>query len=245
MASGAYSFCIPAGSGLSQAKLALLTLTPALDLANLADAAPVESSLVELPKIADYLPFRSDRPTLLLAHVLLPHLPGRYDAECRPVRAAQHLLNEAPSDLAAGKRDFLGNFLCANRQITAVVRKILAGDPTAIIHITGDHGTYFGIWQDYLDRRIPMNGIESFREIATGAFEPSQASIREAFAILNASRLPQNCRSLHHPAISPVNAIRLILTCLGSKQHPLLPDESYFGDYTGHAIRRLNLRAEE
>jgi hypothetical protein len=245
MASGAYSFCIPAGRGLSQAKLALLTLTPALDLARLVDAAPVESSLVELPKIADYLPFRAARPTFLMAHILLPHLPGRFDADCRPVSSAQHLLNEAPTDVAGGKREFLGNLLCANRQVTDLVHKILTGDPTAIIHITGDHGTYFGIWQDYVARNIPMNGIDSFRDIATRAFEPSQASIREAFAILNATRLPASCRSLHHTAISPVNSIRLILTCLGSKQHPLLPDESYFGDYTGHAIRRVDPRTEK
>ena len=82
-----------------------------------------------------------ERPHLVFAHLLLPHDPFLYHADCRPREPALlvpvHVAE--PSDLA--RTLYAEQVECVNRRLLGVVDSILARSPRPpVILIQGDHG---------------------------------------------------------------------------------------------------------
>jgi hypothetical protein len=98
---------------------------------------------------------RAQPSTVVFAHILMPHYPYIYDANCRqrptkewmgrsdPARAnvAGGFIN-VPEGRAARYRSYLGQVACTMRQIDRLIEAVPAGlRHDAIIIIQGDHGS--------------------------------------------------------------------------------------------------------
>jgi hypothetical protein len=157
-------------------------------------------------------------PTLVFAHLLMPHPPFVFNAD-GSVRTTS-----VPITLADGpdwRRNAAGTderyhdgyadavrFL--NGQLTRIVDGILRrSQRPAIIYIQGDHGP----------------GSHLHWESA------AKSDLRERFGILMAMRLPDGKPASLPSHVTPVNAVRILLNEALGTQLPPLPDRSYFSGW--------------
>ena len=164
------------------------------------------AALLELPR---------DRPFFVYAHLSTPHPPFLTDEDC----------NVGP--LPGIMKSLARQLRCVNTQTLRVLDEVLAGDPDAIVLLSGDHGP----------RMTVRPGTPLYR------WTPSQ--IRESLGILNALRLPEDCQDALRPDLTPVNDMRVVFACLGG--HPVRPVEAkHFlargGPPDGGKLRRVTLR---
>src|SRR5262249_32151414 len=152
-------------------EFSLLRLTPLYDLATQKFAQILHPRLgvkgvdhvIDMIKYLD-----AQNPKMFFAHVLLPHLPYRFDAECGPT---QEIDAKTLEDTPKAKQFFLNQTHCANRKTKEFVDLVVRQDPDAIVLVNSDHGSPFIDWS------LPY---EKWPE----------AAVRQRFAILNAMRLP-------------------------------------------------------
>lgn len=162
-------------------------------------------------------------PFFLFAHTLAPHEPWRYNADCSPYRSeAKNIENQlkqkettmTKEKLLLYKKKYTDQITCLNEDVKKMLVTIEEKDPSAIIIIQGDHGS--------LSRgqfsRHPLSAW-------------TDADIFERYSILNALKLPKECQEVLYPAISPVNNLRAVLSCVGDKPLALLPDEHFYANY--------------
>lgn len=236
-----HSFCVPTPNdrGFNQTQIALLTLTPTLDIMRAVAPDYVRpGDYSTIPQIAKFLPIESEKPYLLFAHILLPHLPGRFDQYCNPIRNSHLLLRSPTRSVASDIGHYLGNLQCLNLRVYDFAKRIIEWDEDAIIYITADHGTTFNYRLRKLDARsraivLGPGGFYSDKTKLTDEL------LREMYGILNLARLPKRCRDLYDPEFTPVNSFRLILTCLGLEKLDLLENRHFFAGYSGRYVREI------
>jgi hypothetical protein len=151
-------------------------------------------------------------PFYLFAHIMAPHPPYQYHADCtrRPWIGVN--LKEMK---AVEKGLYLDSVKCLNSQLGPIVDAILAKDADPIIIIQSDHGSSFRASWD--------------RPLA----EWKGDQIRERFGILNVTLFPHECRRLLYKSFSPVNTFRMVFSCIEGRDMSMLPDKSYLARY-GH-----------
>ena len=105
---------------------------------------------------------------------------------------------------------------CVNEELLILLDDVLSRDPDAAILVHGDHGPAFGV-----DWSLPME-----------KWSPEQ--VEERYSILMAVRLPESCKDMPYPSLSPVNLYRVLLACLAETEPDLRPDEIYISPKPGH-----------
>jgi hypothetical protein len=155
---------------------------------------------------------RSNRPMFVLTHVVSPHPPFVFASDGTE-RIGQNVFTYFDGDGFPGTRE---EYVTGYRQqatfilnrMVALIERIVARSPDAIIVVHSDHG--------------PGLGLVNTDTIATDA--------RERLAIFSAYY--DGGRSEEVPDdISPVNALRWALRAGLQADIPLLPNRSYLSDY--------------
>ena len=159
---------------LSEAETILLAGVPYRPVAELFPALPAlgkrirPSSGTGIPELADALmELDAPGPIFLYAHLSTPHPPATNDRHCAP-RA---------QPAAGNVRDgFSQQVECINRQLLALLDRLLEREPDAIVLFGSDHGAR-------------VSGFD------TSLYRVGRPQVREYLGILNALRLPDVRRS--------------------------------------------------
>jgi hypothetical protein len=185
--------CIePSGQGieLDEVDRSLIRVTPIGAL--IPAREPLTDPLYVLDEL-DELDPPVEEPFFLFAHILSPHGPQRYEADCG---LRDSLMNPSdpptPSDLEAFRMDLV----CLNEQILSAVDRILERDPDAIIVLLGDHGS------------------DTTTDYGKPLLEWSDDGLREMLAPLDAIRLPAGCETPRKGSRSIVNTFRIVFGCI-------------------------------
>jgi hypothetical protein len=188
--------CLPVRgtSGVGELEKALLARTP---LGMVPLPVPYADPLTFADGLADPA-LGIDAPFFAYQHVLSPHNPFRYRADCsprsRPVNAT------SPEHRTELYRTEIG---CLNQLILQAIDQILERDPTAIMILQSDHGS------DQLFKWVEADRL-------------SRAQLRERFSTLNAMRLPARCDAdIEGEAL--VNTFRVVFACIEGREPELLP----------------------
>ena len=156
--------------------------------------------------VADILEARqsapADTPYFVFSHIISPHQPYRFNADCSPVaeRSTTLTFGNAPEhrplyDAAAR---------CLSDQLVTAMTQLLEADPTAIIFLQADHGSVFEV--DFRPDRIWQEEV----------------MVRERMGIFRMTHLPEDCRSDAPAAQSLINTVPLIVGCIAGEEPDLI-----------------------
>jgi hypothetical protein len=155
----------------------------------------------------------SPGPTLVFAHLLLPHEPYLFEADGDPVSEAE----DAERGLG---RKFIDQVRYANRRLLELLDHLLSGPPgdRPVILLQADEGPHP---QGYLADEVHYDWTRA-----------STDALREKLGILNAYYLPGvtdagGAHRVLYPEISPVNSFRVVFNEYFGAGLVLLPDRSY------------------
>jgi hypothetical protein len=197
-------------------------LASAIGLSPGTAAAALHRRLVRwtLDHLERELPQPEDPPTLVFAHLLIPHPPFLFepDGMARESSVSGNLYDGNHWRIMAGdsgeayEEGYVKAVRYLNSRLIAIVRGVLENPRgrEAIIYLQGDHGP---------GSRLDWN-------------DPERTDLRERLGILLAARIPQSREHLIHSHITPVNAIRVLLNAALGTDLPLIEDRSYFSTWT-------------
>jgi hypothetical protein len=167
----------------------------------------------------------SDQPFFLYAHLLTPHFPYRYEADCSPTATlddGNHLTREEHAARTATEVQ------CLDRDIVPMVDRIIEDDPTAVIIIQSDHGSDIDF------------------EWGTPYDEMTGDQLRERLAALNAIRLPERCRGDSIEGEPLVNTFPIVFACLSGTEPELLEPRHWFTEFADlRTIRELDTERDD
>jgi hypothetical protein len=198
------------------------TLFPELVRAGCAVAGCQPGRFRATPESADLLEWKFEqlaglaghpRPTFVLAHLVLPHEPFLFRADCShrdpywPINAGRVGDKEAT-------QAYLDQISCVNRKVSALVDSILARSsrPTVIL-LQSDHG------HGRIGRIPTLREVDAYR-------------LKERMAAFTAYRFPGLDPSSVGDSITPVNAMRLMLRHYFGAELPAIEDISYWSSET-------------
>jgi hypothetical protein len=172
----------------------------------------VVSSFSQLGKIN-----RIKEPKFVFAHIIPPHPPYIFGADCGPV-------SETNLEMSGGvweqKRNYLNQLICINKKVEMLIESILLQSSISpIIIIQSDHGTA----STFIDSD---SGTASWGN-------PTEKMIRERTRIFNAYYLPDfnEDEEYIYDSITPVNTFRCVLNYYFDTNYGLLEDFSYYSNY--------------
>ncbi len=166
----------------------------------------------------------ADRPRFVYAHFMIPR-SSVYQDDCTTVAVldgmmhVQKLPRHDPALMHQRKLRYVNDIKCVNPSALDLVDVILADDADPIIIIQSDHGTTF--LHDWSSPEWPGD------------------EFRERYGILNAIRLPEQCRRLIYPTMTPVNTFRIVLACIEGRPPQLVDDKSLLLRYYGKEPTRV------
>ncbi|MBT3927704.1 MAG: hypothetical protein HOA58_09455 [Rhodospirillaceae bacterium] len=161
---------------------------------------------LELPEIMASRPGMEISPFYMYAHLMLPHAPYRFHADCSEIKEEVFVRDAFVKDAIPY---FTGQVECLNSQVIAAIDEIEAQDPGANIIVQADTGTIV---------------LDAFH---TPIAEWRDEQFEEAYAILSAVKLSDSCMDDIYDSYTPVNLTRIVLTCIDGVERPRLPDISY------------------
>ncbi len=149
-------------------------------------------------------------PKFVFTHILSPHGPFKFGPNGEAIDYDQTFTLKAATDVDFDTvRDLYVNELqYLTDQLKDTIDYILTNShkPTVII-LQSDHGASPGLnWE-----------------------EPTEEAVRNRAAILNAYYLPDECKSMLYPSVSPVNSFRILFNCIAGGEFVLLEDTTYLG----------------
>lgn len=165
------------------------------------DADHVKRTLAAIERV----PVRQE-PTFALAHLLNPHFPYVFDADC-------HSLPRRPNrGWGQGREDaYLEQVRCLNTLLLRTVTTLLQRSaPAPIILLVGDHGT---------------NSLGYSDAPSAEAVSPSQA--RERFGAFGAFHLPDGGARGFADSVTLVNVVPKVFNYYFQAGIPLAPDSLY------------------
>jgi hypothetical protein len=170
------------------------------------------------PETADLMDWKFERmaelaggqqPTFVLAHLVLPHEPFLYRADCTH-REPYWPANAGMVGDEEATRGYLDQVSCANRKIAALVDSILVRSRRpSVILLQSDHG------HGRLGRLPELRYVDRYR-------------LEERMAAFAAYLLPGVAESAIRDSITPVNVIRLVLRHYLAADLPPVRDASYW-----------------
>ena len=165
------------------------------------DADYVRRTLARLAKLPS-----DSAPTFALAHVLNPHYPYVFDADCKP-----HATRPARRWGHGREEDYLEQVQCLNKLVLGTVTQLLQGSKSEpIILLVGDHGT----------NSLGYNTASSAESVS-----PEQT--RERLGAFGAFRLPAGSKLSVPDSVTLVNLIPIVLNNHFDAGLPLSPDSLY------------------
>jgi hypothetical protein len=163
-------------------------------------------------------------PTFTFLHVLLPHVPFVFDADC--TTRANPITETGETDTPEQRTAYVDQMQCVDRLVLDAVRQILRDSPVPpVILVVGDHGSRFTdvtYWQH--------------PEAVTPAF------VRERFGALGAFYLPDGGAREFRDTVSLVNVMRNVLRHYFGASLPPLPDEYYTSGAFPFKLHRVDDR---
>lgn len=161
-------------------------------------------ALFQFDKLKQIITQQHDQPQFVFAHILLPHDPLVFNAQCQPLTSSEKGRGEIPN--------YLDQLQCANLQVSLIVDQIKTHSPQSIIIIQADEGP------SAMKTPLP----------ASYAFEgASPDAIAERTYILNALYFPDHDYAQLYPTITPVNTFRTVFRQYFGYDLPNLPDTTY------------------
>jgi len=161
---------------------------------------------LELPEIMELRPSNEHSPFYMYVHLMMPHAPYRYHADCSEIRETVFIRDAFVRDAVPY---FNGQVECLNQQILDAVDTIVTDDPGAYVVIQSDTGT------------ILLNSFQ------TPISQWTDDQFEETYAILSAVKLNDPCMEKLYDSYTSVNLARIVLSCVDGVDRPLLPDVSY------------------
>lgn len=160
--------------------------------------------IFELNAIKDAVPLQS--PKFVFIHILMPHDPFVFDAQCNPI-------SEKQVDQHPQITNYLNQLQCANTKIEETVNTILSNskNPPVII-LQSDEGPF------------PMKKPIAENQAWASA---DDTALREKFPILNAYYFPDKKTDMLYESITPVNSFRILFNKYFGTNYELLPDRNY------------------
>ncbi len=139
-------------------------------------------------------------PKFVFAHILLPHAPNVYGANCQDVSGKGYADNNQEA--------YLNQVRCANKTILAMVEQIQKKSATPpIIIVQSDEGN-------------------ELKYDAPSSVDAVPQSFEEKYSILNAFYFPDKNYSLLYPTITSVNTFRVVFQQYFGANLPVLPDNN-------------------
>lgn len=200
--------CVRGNLGLDELDIAILANTPINDLVvywqKLKDR--LHSTPFALGGVDDLTSRLGEiratpSPFFVYAHILAPHPPIRFRSDCSYRPAAPDLQGWH----AASRPAFIEQLECINAQTLTLLQNLLQYDAKALVIVQSDHGTAF-------------NG-----QFGKAAMDWSEADLHERFGVLNALRLPEQCRENAAADLTLVDTFPLAFSCLSGgafERHP-------------------------
>jgi hypothetical protein len=149
------------------------------------------------------------QPTFVLAHLVLPHEPFLYHADCTPREPYYPAKAGIMGDREA-TQGYLDQITCANRKLAALVDTILVrSQHPPVILLQSDHG------HGRIGRHPALEFVKRDR-------------VDERMAAFAAYLLPGVEADQIADSITPVNAMRVLLAHYFGADLPPLPDVSYW-----------------
>ncbi len=163
-----------------------------------------------------------DVPTFTLAHLLLPHEPYLYHADCSH-RDPYWPVNFGLLHDAAANRGYLDQIRCANSKIAALVDSILIrSSRPPVILLQADHG------HGRFGKLLPLEKLNSHQ-------------LRERMSVFSGYFLPGLPGDAVGDSVTPVNVVRLVLRHYFGADLPPLEDASYWAPHDRpHELRRID-----
>jgi hypothetical protein len=224
---GREELCItsaPTGTlGLNEADVGLLRLTAVFPMVQRMLPGFLSFDFTNIGDVAAKLTVWPQSPAFAFVHILSPHPPPRYEADCSRIKnVAFDLVGD---DVDSNPHTYLNDLKCLNPQVVAFVDTVLAKDRTdPIIIIQSDHG---------------FRGLPEVLPDATG---PAIDRKLIRYAPLNAMRLPERCAGLARNDMTLVNTFRLVFTCLGDPDLPQVADRMF--EHGESVIRSIEMNKE-
>jgi len=162
-----------------------------------------------------------EAPVFVFAHIIAPHGPYVFGPRGEAIFFDRDFsLGDNSFWGMEHLEDYLNELTFVNRKIETVVEKILSNsaEPSIII-LQSDHGPAFFLCQDIDCQGIGRQDLD----------QPSDKSLKERLAILNAYYLPDLPDDGHeqpYEEITPVNTFRIILNRYFGTNYELLDDRS-------------------
>jgi hypothetical protein len=168
-----------------------------------------ESIRWSFARIEEVMP--GPKPTLILAHIFLPHQPFYFDADGNVVtdyqRQVWDLKHKSMSQMRAA---YLDQVRFLERRVVALTSELIARRPNLppVVLLVGDHGPRWALPDGPADR------------MADGL-------ILSRFSALNAVLAPEPVTKSMSDCISPANSMILVANGLLGLTIPLQPEKSY------------------
>jgi hypothetical protein len=124
---------------------------------------------------------------------------------------------------------------CTNKFLLELVDKIRSFDPDPIIIVHGDHGTSI---QNQLFRRTEASKRTTETDISD-LRKLTDWERREIMAVFNVYLVPERCKDLLYPSITPVNSMRVALSCIEKTPRQLLKDRVFLTFYDNDPKRGI------
>lgn len=145
---------------------------------------------------------KDPRPTFTFAHLLMPHIGYKVDAECKPLY------------YHPGIKGLPGELHCLNTQTLKMVHGLLDGSRTApIIILQGDHGS------------------QSLKLFANESALPTIPQARERFRPFGAYYLPDGGAAAFPDSTSIVNVLRYVFSYYFNADLPPVPNTMYYSHW--------------
>jgi sulfatase-like protein len=159
-------------------------------------------------------------PVFAFAHVLSPHQPFTFEADCRPIGGKPATASRRP-----GSR-YIGQIECVDRMVLKLVTSLLReSDVPPVILLQGDHGS----------------ASPAFDTAATAEDIPLAAA-QDRFGAFGAYYLPDHGSTAFGDSVTVVNVLGNVLRHYLGADLPREPDDLYLSTYSApYAFKRVNL----
>ena len=160
----------------------------------------------------------SQSPKFVFAHLLLPHEPYLFNADCSH-REPYWPMGDTGTVRTLRESAYLQQVQCANRMVGSLVDTLLAKSRTPpVILVQSDHG-HGGIALDpIIGKNVPLDRL-------------SPGQLRERTNVFAAYSLPGGGDRLVHDSISAINVLPIVFNHYLGTTIPLEPDASYWSEF--------------
>ncbi len=206
---------------LNEFERALVALTPLDAVLNVVESRYgniLHRQRVEFTFENMAVPVGSQPRAFTFAHIVAPHPPFVYapvsatSGSVVPMADGDHIVHEGGLSVEQYRTAYCAQVEAVNDRLLKAVDAILANGRPSVILVHGDHGPASLLqWEDAL---------------------PSKDAAQERFSILLALRMGDGSTEACWPAMSPINAVRVMQNRLYGTRRDTLPDRSFFSTWS-------------